>query len=173
MFKGQPIPNLTLAQALKYLETPVTTRKTVKLEAIETKLTEMKIRLKKIVESLLLIVQKIDAMKTFVLPTLDFMMLNGDVSEKQVIEMDKYIRERVNEMLKVRGLPIECHHASWRDGGQSYSSLVDCRQVLMIRSFTQMMISRDETVCTTIRWFAEGERKYRNIGEDPQRNFLN
>jgi hypothetical protein len=64
----------------------------VKLEAIGTKLTEMKIRLKKIVESPLLIAQKIDAMKTFVLPTLDFMMLNGNVGEKQVTEMDKYIR---------------------------------------------------------------------------------
>jgi hypothetical protein len=53
------------------------------------------------------------------------MMLNGDVNEKQVIEIDKYIRGRVDEMLKVRGLPVECHHASWRDGGLSYPSLVD------------------------------------------------
>jgi hypothetical protein len=172
-FKGQLIPNLTLAQSLKYLGTPVTARKTVKLEAIETKLTEMKIRLKKIAESPLLIVQKIDAMKTFVLPTLDFMMLNGDVGEKQVTEMDKYIRGRVDEMLKVRSLPVECHHASWRDGGLSYPSLVDRRRVLMIRSFTQMMMSRDETVSTAMRWFAEGEREYRNIGEDPQGSFLN
>jgi hypothetical protein len=67
MFKGQLIPNLTLVQSLKYLGTPVTARKTVKLKAIEIKLTEMKIRLKKIAESPLLIVQKIDAMKTFVL----------------------------------------------------------------------------------------------------------
>jgi hypothetical protein len=43
----------------------------------------------------------------------------------------------------------------------------------MIRSFTQMMMLRDEMVCTAMRWFAEGERKYRNIGEDPQENFLN
>jgi hypothetical protein len=53
-----------------------------------------------------------DAMKTFVLPTVDVMMLNGDVDEKQVTEMDKYIRGRVDGMLKVRGLPVECHHAS-------------------------------------------------------------
>jgi hypothetical protein len=173
MFKGQSIPNLTVAQLLKYLGTPVTARKTVKLEAIETKLTEMKIRLKKIVESPLLIVQKIDTMKTFVFPILDFMMLNGDVGEKQVTEIDKYIRGRVDAMLKVRGLPVECHHASWLDEGLSYPSLVDRRRVLMIRSFTQMMMLRDETVYTAMRWFAEGERKYRNIGEDPQGNFLN
>jgi hypothetical protein len=49
-FKGQPIPNLTLAQSLKYLGTAVAPRRTVELEAAEAKLTEMKIRLKKIME---------------------------------------------------------------------------------------------------------------------------
>jgi hypothetical protein len=85
----------------------------VKLEALTMKLTEMKIRLKKIMESLLLIVQKIDAIKTFILPTLDFTMLNGDVEEKELMIIDKHIRGLVDEALKVRGLPIECHHASW------------------------------------------------------------
>jgi hypothetical protein len=81
MFKGQESPNLTLAQSLKYLGTAVAARRIVKLEAIEAKLTEMKIRMKTILESPLLIVQKIDAVRTFVLPTLDFAMLNGDVGE--------------------------------------------------------------------------------------------
>jgi hypothetical protein len=91
-FKYQPIPNLTFAQSPKYLGTAVAPRRTVKLEAAETKLTEMKIRLKKIMKSPLLIVQKLDAMKTFVLPMLDFVMLNGDVGEKQLMKMDKHIR---------------------------------------------------------------------------------
>jgi hypothetical protein len=127
-FKGQPIPNLTLAQSLKYLGTAVAPRRTVRLEVAETKLTQMKIRLKKIIESPLLIVQKIDAMKTFVLPMPDFMMLNGDIGEKALMmRMDKHIRGSVDELLKVRGLPVECHHASCRDGGLSYPSLVDRR----------------------------------------------
>jgi hypothetical protein len=75
-FKNQDITNLTLAQSLKYLGTAVAPRRGVKLEAIEAKLTEVRVRLKKIMESSLLIVQKIDAVKTFVLPTLDFAMLN-------------------------------------------------------------------------------------------------
>jgi hypothetical protein len=172
-FKGQPIPNLTLAQSLKYLGTAVAPRRTVKLEATEAKLTEMKIRLRKIMESPLLVVQKIDAMKTFVLPMLDFMMLNGDVGEKQLMKMDKFIRGRVDELLKVRGLPIECHHASWRDGGLSYPSLIDRKRVLMVRSFTQMMTSKDEKVKKAMRWFAESERKYRLIEEDKNAQFLN
>jgi hypothetical protein len=165
-FKGQQIPNLMLAQSLKYLGTAIAPRRTVKLEAAEAKLTEMKIRLKKIMESPLLIVKKIDAMKTFVLPMLDFIMLNGDIGEKELMNMDKHIRRRVDELLKVRGLPVECHHASWKDGGLSYPSLVDRRRVLMIRSFTQMMTSKDEKVKKAMRWFTESERQYRIIEED-------
>jgi hypothetical protein len=123
-FKDQEILNLTLAQSLKYLGTSVMARRTVKLETIKAKLIEIKIRFQKIIESPLLIVQKIDTMKTFVLPTLDFMMLNGDVGKKQLIRMDKYIRRKVDKTLKMRDLPIECHHTSWRDGRLSYSCLV-------------------------------------------------
>jgi hypothetical protein len=54
-------------------------------------------------------------MKTFVLPRLDFMMLKGDVGEEQLMKMDKHIRGRVDEFLKMRGLPVECHHTSWRE----------------------------------------------------------
>jgi hypothetical protein len=124
-------------------------------------------------DSPLLIVQKIDTLEMFLLPTLDFMMLNGDVGEKQLKKMDQRIRDSINRLLKTRGLPVECHHASWRDGGLSYPSLVDRRKVLMIRSFTQMMLSKDEKIREAMRWFAEKEREYRCIGEDPESPFLN
>jgi hypothetical protein len=172
-FNGQDIPNLTLAQSLKYLGTAVAARRKMKLEAMAAKLTEMKIRMKKIMESPLLIVQKIDAIKTFILPSLDFAMLNGDVGEKQLTTMDQHIRHLIDDALKVKGLPIECHHASWRDGGLSYPSLVDRRKVLMIRSFAQMMLSRDDKVREAMNWFAENERICRCIAEDTDSDFLN
>jgi hypothetical protein len=170
---GSSIPNLTLAESLKYLGTTVAARRTVKLEAAKTKLLEMRIRLEKIIDSPLLTVQKIDAIKTFVLPMLDFMLLNGDVGVKQLREMDQNIRGAVDRALKVRGLPVECHHASWRDGGLSYPSLLDRREALLIRSLTQMMLSRDDKVREATRWFVEEERKHREIGEDPDSRFLN
>jgi hypothetical protein len=51
----------------------------------------MKIGLKKIRKSPLLIVHKIDAMKTFVLPMLDFMMLNRDIGKVALMKMDRHI----------------------------------------------------------------------------------
>jgi hypothetical protein len=89
------------------------------------------------------------------------------------MNMDRHIRGRVDELLKVRKLPVECHHASWKDGGLCYPSLVDRRRVLMIRSFTQMMTSKDEKVKKAMRWFTESEKQSRIIEEDRNAQFLN
>jgi hypothetical protein len=155
---------------LKYLAIAFSVRRTVKLEVVEAKLTEMKVRLQKVMQSPLRIVQKIDAVKTFVLPTFDFMMINGDIGEKQLVRMDSHIRGKIDKAFKVRGVPVERHHASWRDKGLSYPSLVNQRKVLMIRSFTQMVLSKDESVGTAMRWFAESEREFRCIRLIKNRN---
>jgi hypothetical protein len=178
IFRGQGILNLTMAQSLKYLSPAISARRKVRLEAATAKCTEMEmeIRLQKIIGSRLLTIQKINAVKTFLLPTLDFMMLNGDVGKKQLKKMDAKIRTQVDALLNVRGLPVECHHASWRDGGLGYPSLVDQREVLMVRSFTQMMTSKDEKdekVRTAMRQLTEDERICRRIEEDPGESFLN
>jgi hypothetical protein len=170
---GNDIPSLTFAESLKYLGTAVAARRTVKFKVAESKLSEMKTRLQKVMESPLLIVQKIDAIKTFILPMLDFMLLNGDVPKTQLDRMDKTIRAAVDKALRVHGLPIECHHASWRDGGLSYPSLVDRRAVLLVRSFTQMTLSKDQKINTAMRWFVEGERIFRGFDDDPNSDFLN
>jgi hypothetical protein len=70
-FKRQGILSVTLAQLMQYLRTTAAARPRVNLEAMTAKLTEAKIRMKKIMELPLLIVQKIDLIKTFILPTLD------------------------------------------------------------------------------------------------------
>jgi hypothetical protein len=75
MFDGSRIPSLTLAESLRYLGTTVAARRTIKLEA-----TEMRIRLEKMIDSLVLIVQKVDAIKAFLFPKSDFMLLDGDVT---------------------------------------------------------------------------------------------
>jgi hypothetical protein len=85
---------------LKSLETAVPGR--VKLEAFEMKRTEMKVPIQKIRELPMLTVQMINAVKTFALPTLDCMMLNGGVGEKQPKKMDQYIRQSINAGLRVR-----------------------------------------------------------------------
>jgi hypothetical protein len=174
-FNGQEIPNLTLNQSVKYLGTPVTARKTVKLQAVSEKITEIEIMLQKIMKSPLLTVQKIDAVKTFLLPSLDFMLLNGEVGKVQLMKLDQKIRGEINAQLKIRGFPIECHHMSWKDGGLSYPSLVDRSQVLTLRSFAQMVLSQDMDIREVMDRFIAEEREFRKIEEDREEEtiFLN
>jgi hypothetical protein len=120
----------------------------------------------------LLTVQKIDAVKTFLLSSIDFLVLNREVGRSQLRVMDKKIRGMINKELKVNGLPIECHHASWRDEGLSYPSLRDRDDILTIRLFAQMTLSDDIGVRAAIKQFIEDKREFRRIEIDPNAQFL-
>jgi hypothetical protein len=114
-FMGQDIPNLPLDQSLKYLGTAVAARRNVKLRSTAAVFDEMKTLVYKVIRSPLKTVQKISAVKTFVIPRFDFMMLNGEVSLVKLQEKDSFIRGQFNKLLKIPGLPVDCHHMSWRD----------------------------------------------------------
>jgi hypothetical protein len=172
-FRGQEIPNLTISQSMKYLGVAASPHADIRMKSARTKIAEMNGLAEKIMGSNLLTVQKIDAMKTFVLPSLDYVLMNSLVGRKNLHQLDQKIRASINDALKIRGLPIECHHASWRDGGLSYPSLVDRGEVLKIRSFTQMLLSDDDKVRRAMRQFTEDERIFRRIEEDTRSTFLN
>jgi hypothetical protein len=165
-FNNQEIPNLTLNQSIKYLGTALSARRNVKLNATNYKFDEMKVLVHKILNSPLLTVQKIDAIKTFVIPCFDFLMLNGDLSRTRLRETDSYIRGELNKMLKIPGLPKECHHMSWRDGGFSIPSLLDRSYVLSICSFAHMFLSKDPSIRAMTCAFIESERRFRQIPID-------
>jgi hypothetical protein len=148
---------------MKYLGTAVAARRNVKLQSMTSKFNDMKILVDKIMHSPLSTVQKIDAVKTFVIPRFDFPMLNGEVGKVQLDKMDEFIRGRLDKLLKIPGLPIACHHMSWRDGGLGYPSLADRRNVLRIRSFTQLLLSNDSKIRNLMQEFIESEREYRKI----------
>jgi hypothetical protein len=106
----------------------------------------MKMQVQKTMESTLLTIRKIDALKTFGLPTLDFMILNRDLGENQLKKTDQHICQSIDTILRPRGLPVEIHRAPWRDAGLSCPSLMDQRKALMIRLFTEMMLSKGQKI---------------------------
>jgi hypothetical protein len=125
MFTGQGISNLMMAQLLEYLGIAVSTRGKVRLEAATVKSAEMDIRLQRVIGSRLLMIQKGKVTKISSRLTLHLGILNGDVSKKQLRKMDATITTQVDALLSARGLPVERHRASRRDGGLGHSSLVD------------------------------------------------
>jgi hypothetical protein len=65
---------------MRYLSAPIAARRIMKLKSAKLKLKEMKALLGKIISSPLLTVQKIDAVKTFLLPSMDFLFMNGEIA---------------------------------------------------------------------------------------------
>jgi hypothetical protein len=104
---------------------------------------------------------------------LDFMLLDGNACQKQFKKIDQNIRGAIDRELKIRGLPIECRHASWLDGGLLYPSLVDRKKILMVWSLAQMLSSKDRKIRDMIKWFAEEECEFRQIIADADSGFLN
>jgi hypothetical protein len=90
-FRGKEISNLTMAESIRYLGMPIMARKTVKFKYAKFKLKEMEALLEKIISSSLFIIQKIDAIKTFVLSLIDFSLLNGEIGIKDLEIMEKRI----------------------------------------------------------------------------------
>jgi hypothetical protein len=174
-FQHQDIPNLDIDESMKYLGSAVAARRNVKLKSVQAKFNEARALVQKIIRSPLSTVQKIDAVKTFVIPKFDFSMLNGDVSKVQLEKMDKFIRGQFNTLLKLPGLPRAFHHMSWRDGGFGYPSLIDRYRVLTIRSFAQMNLSNDPKIRAMMSKFIESEREFRHISiaTDGSPSFLN
>jgi hypothetical protein len=119
-----------------------------------------------------LTVQKINMVKPFFLQSRNFLLLNGEIGRSQVKVMDKKIRGMINKELKIKGLPIECHHASWRDGGLAYSNMGDRGDVLTIQSFAQVTLSDDMGVRPAMRQFIEDEREFRRIETDINAQFF-
>jgi hypothetical protein len=79
LFRGDAIPNLTTADSMAYLGTPVAVRKTIKLQAAKLKLKEMEVLLGKIVSSPLLKFQEIDEVKIVLPPSIDCLPFNEEV----------------------------------------------------------------------------------------------
>jgi hypothetical protein len=72
----------------------------------------MRVTLNKIIESPLPAVQKVDTIKRFLSPSIYFMLVNGDVGERQLEDMEKHIRASINKEMKIQTLPLECYPAS-------------------------------------------------------------
>jgi hypothetical protein len=117
--------NLTTPESMRYLGAPIAARKMIKLKSVKLRLEEMDIRPGKIMSSPLFTVQKIDVVKTFFLPSIDFLLLDREVGVAQLQTMNRKNRRSINEEMRIKRVPVEYHYASWRDRGLSSLNLQD------------------------------------------------
>ena len=139
----EPIPVCTLADSIEYLGTSAATTKLIRKHGIAKAIEETKELIEKINQSVLTLNQKnIYAIKTFAIPKLDFILINGRASLKNMNNIDRQIRVGINRHVKGTSLPIPLFYIHWKDGGFSIQKLHDRALSLRAKSFMALCNSQ-------------------------------
>lgn len=158
-------------EAIRYLGAPITARKTERMK--ENKITEadfMKM-LAKIMESQLTITQKIHAIKTFLLPKLEYEMTTNQFKIKTLEHMERAIRSGFNKIFGAK-IPKAVYHGSVKDGGMGIPSVKIRQDVAVIRGLLNLVTSKHMKVKRLIRKAIKDERKKRRIEENEEGGFF-
>jgi hypothetical protein len=170
------IPNETLAAGVEYLGTEVATTRKIRNKGYKAIIEETKDMIIKIGNSVLLLNQKVYAIKTFAIPKLDFLLINGRVTQKEMKEIDCLVRKTIKKDLKTNSIPNDFFYTHWKDGGLSIQPLKERERALKARTLIALYNSRSTKVYEAMRYFTDGERRYRKINRantKEEMNFLN
>jgi hypothetical protein len=99
-FNNQKVVEICEAnQTVKYLGVQLGTRRLFKMRFNNSKIESIKKIIGRLDRSGLKIIQKIDAIRTFVLPRLDYCFMNSVVSLTKINEVDGMIRRMINSKI--------------------------------------------------------------------------
>lgn len=158
-------------ETIRYLGAPITARKVDRLKELKITEAEFRMLLEKITQSRLAIVQKVDAIKKFLLPKWEYEFMVNQVKVHVLDRMDRAIRVSLDKIIGAK-LPIAVFHASWKDGGLGIPRMRDRQQVAVIRSLLCLMTSKHEKIRHLINHAVEQERKKRKIDISEESPYL-
>ena len=153
-----------------YLGAPFAIKKNTKMEITYNLLGNLKIEIKKLSNSPLSFAQCVDALNRLICPKLDYILLNSVCPMKKIEEFDKFMRGCLCERLKTKGLPVDFFYTHWKDGGLSLHAFKERSQLLQIKTFINMLYSKQEEVRNIITNNIEHESKKRKIGKSDDEN---
>jgi hypothetical protein len=140
---GEDLEYVNINEVIKYLGTPVGARKNAKLNFAESKVESFRKHLNRIMDSGLKISQKINAIKTFIAPQLDFTLMNGQIRVDDVERLDREVRKVINKAVGGPPLPIDFFYSNWKDGGASLICLEERKEVMTIANLAHLLTSFD------------------------------
>jgi hypothetical protein len=172
-YGGEELPSLETEQSTLYLGSPVGGSRKERAKPAKVRLAAMRDDILKICNSDLITVQKLDALKKFVMPMVDFLLYSGDAIASSLTKFDQYVHRVVTEWIGGKGIREPFFHMSWRDGGLGLASLRERQDALLIRALAQMLKTPDEELALIMHRFADEERQNRNYVADEEAAYLN
>jgi hypothetical protein len=113
----QALDRVEIDEVFRYLGVPVGVRKIAKMKFSNEKIEKVKKIIDKIARSGLKVNQVINAVKTFILPKLDYSMMNSVVSLGELNKVDQLIRKEINGLIGGPPLSKDMFYSSWKYGG--------------------------------------------------------
>lgn len=163
--------NLTaenIDDAMLYLGAPIATNRYAKMRETNHLISNIKVEIQRLFNSQLALSQCIDALKRLICPKLDYLLLNGLCPVKKIEELDKFIRGRICKSLGGKGIPKDYFYTHWKDGGLNIPEFKERSQALQIRTYLNMILSKDEDVKNVVETNMLEECKKRNLRNDEE-----
>lgn len=164
-YRGVELPKLGIQQSSKYLGIPIGGHKHYRSLPSREALTVMREQLERISKSPLLLPQKIDALHTFVLCKIDYLLQSGDISKSQLDEFDAHVRGQVQSWIGGKGIPRPIFHMSWKDGGLSLPTAEGRLNTMVVRTVVQLLKTQDRQLRKIFRAFLDEERDNRHFAD--------
>jgi hypothetical protein len=143
---NETLSTVDLREYIKYLGAPLAARSHVKTSMSKVTVEKTLRVIKKVSETELRINQKVHLVRTFILPSLDYLLMNGQVRTVDLKKLDTEIRKMFLTLMKGSKLPVEFFYTDWKDGGLGFHSLEERKKVLILSTFGHLCCSESEEV---------------------------
>ena len=164
---GEEIPTEDVTEAMEYLGTVISVSQRLKMSDARKVLEDLKTKRWRVGRTKTRLVQKFDLIRRFIVPQLDFILLNSVVSIRDLKRFDKFIRTQIRQWVGGPTLPKAMIYAHWKDGGLNIPSLRDRYQALQISAWGKAMIgTRDRD--NLMKALFEEEIQFRDIQREDE-----
>jgi hypothetical protein len=170
--RDEPIPSLKSNEAMIYLGNPISGRFSVRSKSAENRIEMFRTKIKLLFASKLSAAQKIHALKTYLLPTLEYALITGALSTKSLKRVDTQIRSMIGKELKMTGIPKAFFYIATENGGLGLISLEDRQRLLQIATLTSLKTSKDIRIQRLFDTFIQHEKSIRGIETDNESIFF-
>jgi hypothetical protein len=167
----QEVEVCNIKDTIKYVGVPLSTRKVSKLKFNKNRIEKTMNILERLRYSGLKIPQIIDAIRRFVLPRLDYTIMNSIMGITELRRLDQFIRNIVNEMVGGPVLTKDLFYMTTKNRGLCSRLLMERYQACKYNTIVHFL-QRDDGTREFIKWQFKQEKEKRKVQTNNERGFF-
>lgn len=113
----EDIPSISLLETIRYLGVPIGGSKFSRFKYADDKVDNIIKEMIRVGRSGLKVTQQIFAIKTYILPKIDYLMYNSIIKLTCLQKLDKAVRKILGEIIGCPSLSKSYFYTGWKDGG--------------------------------------------------------